>query len=282
MTGLAGRSPHLPDRVVAVGVAAGPREEVPVEGPPHVGGDRVPELRGLERDRVVLVDRLAVDHRLRRLAVVVGARRVVAARELGHVAVLPHVEVEPVLVVERHGRAVAARRVERREVGPAVALTQPARHRPQDLLVGLRLHRPVAAEDPDHPVVPVAPPEPLPVDGRVRRGEDLRAPAPLLVPLVAPRGQEADVEAERVGLLDHEVDVVPVVVRGALLHVRPRGIVVEEGQVPVGVRVREPVELGERHRLDDGEALSGAVLEVAVRLLAVQPVEELPGTVSPR
>ena len=146
--------------------------------------------------------------------------------------------------------------------------------------MGLRLHRPIAAEDPDDPAVPVAPPEPLPVDGRVRGGEDLGALAPLLVPLVAPRGQEADVEAERVGLLDHEVDVIPVVVRGALLHVRPRGVVVEEGQVPVGVRVPEPVELGERHRLNHGEALARPVLEVAVRLLAVQPVEELPRRVA--
>ena len=105
------------------------------------------------------------------------------------------------------------------------------------------------------PAVLVAPAQPLAVDGRVLGGEDLGPVAPLLVPLVAPGRQEADVEPERVGLLDDEVDVVPVVVRRALLHVRPRRVVVDERQVAVGVGVVEPVELGEGHRLDHGEAL---------------------------
>ena len=44
----------------------------------------------------------------------------------------------------------------------------------------------------------------------------------------------------------------------------------------VRVRVGKPVEFGQRHRLNHGEALPRPVLEIAGRLLAVQPVEELP------
>ena len=139
---------------MAVGVAAGAGEEVPVERPAHVGGDRVAELLGVERDRVVLVDRLAVEHRLDRRAVVVGARLVVAAGELGHVAVLPHVEVEPVVVVEPRRGAVAARRVEGHQVRAAVALAQAAGHGADDRLVRVVLDRPVAAEDPDDAACP--------------------------------------------------------------------------------------------------------------------------------
>jgi hypothetical protein len=74
--------------------------------------------------------------------------------------------------------------------------------------------------------------------------------------------------------------VVPVVVGRALPDVRPARVVVDEGAVAVGVGVVEPVELGERHGLDHGEALPRPVLEIAVRLLAVQAVDELPRRVA--
>ena len=48
----------------------------------------------------------------------------------------------------------------------------------------------------------------------------------------------------------------------------------------VGVRLVQPVELGERDRLDDGEAPLGAVIEVALGLLAGQAVEQLPRRVA--
>ena len=54
------------------------------------------------------------------------------------------------------------------------------------------------------------------------------------------------------------------------------GIIVPERQFAVRVRHVQPVHLGERHRLDDGEALLGAVPEVAFGLLAAGAVEQLP------
>ena len=125
---LARGGPHLPHGVMAVGVAHGPGEQVPVQRPADVGGDRVAELLRLERDRVVFVDRLAVEHRLHRGAVVIDAGLIVAAGVLGAVPVLPHVDVEPVRFVEVLRRSAAARRVERDQVRAAVALAQAARH----------------------------------------------------------------------------------------------------------------------------------------------------------
>ena len=66
--------------MMAVGVAAGAREQVPVERTAHIRRDRVAKLLGVERNRVVFVDRLAVDHGLDRRAVVIGARLFVAVR----------------------------------------------------------------------------------------------------------------------------------------------------------------------------------------------------------
>ena len=84
-----------------------------------------PNFFGVERDRVVLVDRLAVEHRLDRRAVVVGARLIVAAGELGAVAVLPHVEVEPVARRgTRSAEPLPAGRVEGDQVRAAVARAQ--------------------------------------------------------------------------------------------------------------------------------------------------------------
>ena len=94
------RRPHLPDRVMPVGVAARAAEQIPIERAAHVGGDGVAEFLRVERDGMVLVNRFAIEHRLDRRAVVIVARAVVAAGELGDVAVLAHVEVEPVVIVK--------------------------------------------------------------------------------------------------------------------------------------------------------------------------------------
>ena len=44
----------------------------------------------------------------------------------------------------------------------------------------------------------------------------------------------------------------------------------------VGVWIAKPIELRQRHRLDDGKAPFGTILQIAKRLLAIQAVEELP------
>ena len=123
------------------------REEVPVQRAADVGGDGVAQGPGIERDRVALVDRLTVDDRPGGRAARVWAGRVVMAGEFGGVAVLPHVEVEPVGVVEPAGPALAAGRVEGDQVATAIALAKPVGHGPEDGLLGVVLDVPVAPED---------------------------------------------------------------------------------------------------------------------------------------
>ena len=48
----------------------------------------------------------------------------------------------------------------------------------------------------------------------------------------------------------------------------------------VRIGVSEPIDFGERHPLDDVESAGGAVVEVAGRLLAIEPVEDLPGGIA--
>ena len=82
------------------------------------------------------------------------------------------------------------------------------------------------------------------------------------------------------GLRDDMVHVVPIVVVGPWPLVRPGGIVVDERAMAVGVRIVEAVEFGERYGLDHAVTAGRAILEVAGRLVAVEPVEDLPGGVA--
>jgi hypothetical protein len=127
-------------------------------------------------------------------------------------------------------------------------------------------------------LVPLA--KPLAVHAGILDLEDFRPGAPLLVPLVAPTRQQADIHAERLGLLDDVIDVVPVVVIGTFLDVRLVRVVVDERLVAVGVRHMEPVQLRQGHRLNHREALGRPVLQVLVGFLAVETVAQLPGRVA--
>ena len=59
-----------------------------------------------------------------------------------------------------------------------------------------------------------------------------------------------------------------------------RRVAVLQRQRAVAVRLGQTVELGQRDRLDDREALGRAVAQVQRGLVAIQPVEQLPGGVA--
>jgi hypothetical protein len=48
----------------------------------------------------------------------------------------------------------------------------------------------------------------------------------------------------------------------------------------VGVGDRQAVQFGENDGLNDGEALGGAIAQIALRLLAVEAMKKLPGGIS--
>src|SRR4051812_31150963 len=169
---------------MAVRVTAGSAEQVPIQRAPHVASDRVPVLLRIECDRVVFVDRLAVEHGFRRDAIVVCPGLIVAAGILRRVAILAHVYVEPWRLLGVLRGAAAAGRMERDEMRSAVAGAQAAGHRLDDGALSVALDRAVAAQDPDESRVAIPPPEPFAVRLGVRRCEDLRPHAPSLVPLV--------------------------------------------------------------------------------------------------
>ena len=97
---------HLPDGMMAVGVAERARENMPIGALADVGVERVAVLfRRAETERVVLVERLAVEHGLLRRALVVvgyflpgGFLRGIG--RLRAVAGLLHVEIEPCVGVK--------------------------------------------------------------------------------------------------------------------------------------------------------------------------------------
>ena len=92
---------ELPDVVVPIRVPARPRQQRPVARLPRV--PRVePPVRGLPVDRVILVARLAIQHRLHRRERAVGQRLRVVGDVRRPMAGLKHIEVQPVLPVDEH------------------------------------------------------------------------------------------------------------------------------------------------------------------------------------
>ncbi len=110
-----------------------------------------------------------------------------------------------------------------------------------------------AAQYPDDVLVPVPLPHEFAVRCCIGFVKDQRARAGVQrVDLVAPGGQQADVQAQLVGFTDDQVDVLEV------LLVRPRGVEVVQRQVAVRVGRAQAVVLGQDYGLNDGEALPGA------------------------
>jgi hypothetical protein len=167
--------------------------------------------------------------------------------------------------------------MEGHQMPAAIALGQTAHHRLDNLFVGVSFDRPITAQDPDDiggVLIPL--PEPAAEDLGILRREDLRTDTPLLVPLVAPGREKADIHAERFRLVHDVIDMIPVIVIRAVLDVGLRRIVVQQRPMPICIRGVQPVQLGQRHRLNHRETVGRPVLEVFVRLLAVEPVEQFP------
>ena len=177
------------------------------------------------------------------------------------------------VVVEELRRSAAAGRVERDQVRAAVPCAQAARHGRDDRLAARR-SRPA-----DHrrgsrsmPACPCSACRATRRRPRRSSGVKISGPTPHFLFHLSPQvGSKPDVKAERVGLRHDPVDVIEVAPRSGCA-----GSSFRERQFAVGVRHVQPVQLGERHRLDDGEALLGAVPEIALGVLAVGAVEQLP------
>ena len=90
------------------------------------------------------------------------------------------------------------------------------------------------------------------------------------MPIAAPRRQEADIKSKRIGFCHDPIHVPEIVLIGSV------GIFAVQWRVAVGVRSVEAVDLGEGDGLNDREALLRAALEIVRRLLAIEPVEQLP------
>ena len=172
------------------------------------------------------------------------------------------------------GGALSAGGMEGDQVRPAITGAKAARGGLDDRAVRLGFDRTVTAEDPDHTRVLVARAEPAPVGLRVCGREDLRSDAPFLVPLVAPRGQQADVEAEAVGGAHDPVDVREIRLVGSCR------VVVDERTFAVGIGRAQAIELGKRDSLDDGEAALRAIAQVPLGIVARLAMEQLPRRVA--
>src|SRR5579883_639485 len=130
------------------------------------------------------------------------------------------------------------------QVGAPIALTQASRQRTNDFFLLGVIDAAVAAQNPNQTLFLVTPTQPFAVDDRVFLSEKRLPIADLVVPVSTPRRKKADTKAQLVGLIDNVVHMVPVIVAGAVLHVRSCRIKVHQGTMPVGVRYSVAVEFG--------------------------------------
>ncbi len=130
----------------------------------------------------------------------------------------------------------------------------------------------VAAEHEDHVSVAVALAEEL----AVRPGVSLVEHFGPVDGHGSPCHPDRHEHALGVGVVDHVVDVVPVVVVRARLHRGSRRVLVHQRQVARRRGDVQPALLGERDGLDHREPLLGAGVQIAAGVLAAGAVEQLP------
>src|SRR5688572_10269949 len=102
---------------------------------------------------MVLINRFAVDHRLRRMPLIVFFRILITAAEIHYVPILTHVKVQPVGVMEPLRGARATWRMKRTQMRAAIPFPQSSRHRLNHLPLLVVLDRPIAAKDPNDAAV---------------------------------------------------------------------------------------------------------------------------------
>lgn len=124
---------------------------------------------------------------------------------------------------------------------------------------------------PDAVTLPQIAPESL---GTPLRCEDLGPGAPFEAELVAPCGQQADDQPQRVGHGDHFVHIREITLVGPG---EPR---IGKRQVAVGIGDTQSVTFREADGLYDREPFPGAVFEIEARLFARGTVEQLPRRVA--
>ena len=78
---------------------------------------------------MILVERFAIQDRFHRRSVIVYARLFVASGKFGDMAVLSHVEVQPIVGVKPGRGTIAAGRMECDQVASAVSGPKPSSHR---------------------------------------------------------------------------------------------------------------------------------------------------------
>ena len=281
---------ELPDRMVPVRLSNRTGEQVPVNSLTNMRVEAVAVLFRAEGERMVFVQRFGVDHRLGRVERVVGGDLLPGLHGFRQaVPGLLHVHIEPGVVVEPRGGRGGAVRVVAHQHGTVILLAgntdgDAFGHGAPDVLHAGGAA--VAAENPDDALFPVAFAEELPVSLRVLHGENrliVRARTRGFEDPTGPGWQQADVHTVAIRLVDHVVDVVPVVIGGGIRGVGARrdgglcGILADQRQLPISVRLGQPVELGQRHDLRDGKALLRAQAKVRGGVLPVQAVKQFPG-----
>src|ERR1035438_1538989 len=95
-----------------ISMAAGAAEQIPVERPADVDGGGVSEFLRIKGYRVVLINRLAVNHRLGWRAIVIHTSLIISPGEFRLVAVLTEIQVQPGFVMEPLRRTAGAGGVE--------------------------------------------------------------------------------------------------------------------------------------------------------------------------
>ena len=186
---------------------------------------------------------------------------------------LKHIEVEPCLVVKPERRRMLPLGMVGHQMA-LVLLLDAFGHRIPYCLVPAA-SAPVASDNPyhvGHIGIPLS--QHAPVPPRLRLVKQFRALPPLLVHLVAPRGQQSDKQPVAHSLLQHPVDMFQI------SGIQPDAVPVGKGRNPYGQFPVRAAQLRKNHGLNHRKALRFPVFHIERHFFPRQPRQQFPCRVS--
>ena len=97
-----------------------------------------------------------------------------------------------------------------------------------------------------------------------------------IMPISSPCRQHSNDKSQPVRFVNNEIHMVPVIILNSFFDSWLLRILVKERQVSIGITCTDAIQLSNSNSLNHSESLLCPVLQIALRLLTIEPVKQFP------